>query len=39
MRSFSIESATPDPLGMDGELKGSTPVQVELPPAALRVFA
>ncbi len=39
VRSFSIESATPEPLGMDGELTGSTPVRVEMIPSALQVFS
>ncbi len=38
-RTFEIESATPDPLNMDGELKGATPLRVEMVPSALRVFA
>ncbi len=39
VRSFSIESATSDLLNMDGELKGSTPLKVEMVPSALRIFA
>ena len=38
VRRFSIESTTTDPLNMDGELKGSTPLQVEMIPSALRIF-
>ena len=39
VRDFAIESAMPDLLNLDGELKRSTPVRVEMVPAALRIFA
>lgn len=39
VRSFAIEPETNDVLNMDGELKGSTPVRVEVVPSALRLFA
>jgi YegS/Rv2252/BmrU family lipid kinase len=38
VRSFAIESATADTLNLDGELKGTTPVQVDMVPAGLRIF-
>ncbi len=38
VRSFSITSDGPDPLNIDGELKGTTPVSAEVMPAALRIF-
>lgn len=39
VRSFAIESAAGDLLNMDGELKGSTPLRVEMIPSAMRIFA
>jgi len=39
VRSFSIASDSVDPLNLDGELKGTTPVSVEIMPGALQVFA
>jgi len=39
VRSFSIEPVGIDGLNLDGELKGTTPVSVEMMPAALQVFA
>jgi diacylglycerol kinase family enzyme len=39
VRSFSIEYEGPEPLDLDGELKGSAPLSVEMVPGALRVFA
>jgi diacylglycerol kinase (ATP) len=38
VRAFRLESPAPDPLNIDGELKGHTPVSVELLAGALRVF-
>jgi diacylglycerol kinase (ATP) len=38
VRSFAIESARQDPLNLDGELKGRTPVSVDVVPGALRIF-
>jgi diacylglycerol kinase (ATP) len=38
VHSFSIEHEGIDCLNIDGELKGSTPVSVDVIPAALRVF-
>ena len=37
--SFSIESKDIDCLNLDGELKGNTPVSVDVIPRALKVFA
>lgn len=37
--SFAIESRSPHPLNLDGELTGSTPVEVAVLPSALRIFA
>jgi YegS/Rv2252/BmrU family lipid kinase len=39
VRSFSIEYEGPEPLDLDGELKGSAPLSVEMAPGALQVFA
>jgi YegS/Rv2252/BmrU family lipid kinase len=39
VRSFRIETAVPELLNLDGELKGHSPVSAEMVPAALRVFA
>lgn len=39
VRSFRIETDKVDPLNLDGELKGSTPVLAEIIPGALKVFA
>jgi diacylglycerol kinase (ATP) len=39
VRSFRIDTAAPEPLNLDGELKGCSPVSAEMLPAALRVFA
>jgi YegS/Rv2252/BmrU family lipid kinase len=39
VHSFAIESASCEPLDLDGEIKGTAPVRVEMLPAALRVFA
>jgi YegS/Rv2252/BmrU family lipid kinase len=39
VRSFRIETAAPQLLNLDGELKGCSPVSAEMIPAALRVFA
>jgi YegS/Rv2252/BmrU family lipid kinase len=38
VESFSMESDRADCLNLDGELKGSTPVSLEVVPAALRIF-
>lgn len=35
---FVLESAGHEPLDLDGEMKGTTPVSAEVLPAALRVF-
>ena len=39
VRSFAIESTGREPLDLDGEMKGHTPVFAEVLPSALRVFA
>jgi len=39
VRSFSIDYEGPEPLDLDGELKGSAPLSVQMMPGALRVFA
>jgi YegS/Rv2252/BmrU family lipid kinase len=39
VRSFAIEPGASDVLNLDGELKGGTPVRVDVIPAALRVLA
>ena len=39
VRSFAIESAGHEVLDLDGEIKGTAPVQVQMLPAALQVFA
>jgi diacylglycerol kinase (ATP) len=39
VQSFRIETPGREPLNLDGELKGSSPVSVDLLPAALRLFA
>lgn len=38
VRSFALESAGHEPLNLDGEMKGTTPVVAEVLPAALQVF-
>jgi YegS/Rv2252/BmrU family lipid kinase len=38
VRSFMIDCERPEPLDLDGEIKGSAPLSVEIMPAALRVF-
>ena len=39
VRAFAIESAGPEGLNLDGEITGRTPLEVEVLPGALRVFA
>jgi diacylglycerol kinase family enzyme len=39
VRSFGIETDGIDPLNLDGELKGTTPVTAEIIPGALKIFA
>lgn len=39
VRSFAIESAGRETLDLDGEIKGTAPVNVRMLPAALQVFA
>lgn len=39
VRSFAIASQSCDPLDLDGEMKGHTPMSAEVLPSALRVFA
>ena len=39
VRSFSIEYEGPEPLDLDGELKGGAPLSVEIVPEAFKVFA
>ena len=39
VRSFSIEYEGPEPLDLDGELKGGSPLSVEMVPGALKLFA
>jgi len=36
--SFAIETHSPQPLDLDGENKGASPVSVQMQPGALRVF-
>ncbi len=38
VRSFAIESEGHETLDLDGEIRGTAPVRVEMMPAALRVF-
>jgi diacylglycerol kinase (ATP) len=38
VRSFALQSAGHEPLNLDGEMKGTTPVTAEVLPAALQVF-
>jgi YegS/Rv2252/BmrU family lipid kinase len=38
VRSFSIESQNEDLLNLDGEVKGQSPVAVQMLPGAIRVF-
>jgi diacylglycerol kinase family enzyme len=38
LRSFRIDSQSEDMLNLDGELKGCSPVAVEMLPGAIRVF-
>ena len=39
VRSFAIESAGHETLDLDGEVQGTAPVQVQVLPGALRLFA
>ena len=39
VRTFAIESPTKDPLDLDGEMKGHTPMSAEVLPAALSILA
>jgi YegS/Rv2252/BmrU family lipid kinase len=39
VRSLRIETKSADPLNLDGELKGFSPVQVEVVPAAIEVLS
>ncbi len=39
VRSFAIASQYHDPLDLDGEMKGHTPMSAEVLPSALRIFA
>ncbi|MBN2021427.1 MAG: diacylglycerol kinase family lipid kinase [Pirellulales bacterium] len=39
VRSLAIESDDKNPLDLDGEIKGTAPVRVEMLPGAIRVFA
>jgi YegS/Rv2252/BmrU family lipid kinase len=39
VRSFAIESAGREVLDLDGEIKGTAPVRVQMLPGALRLFA
>jgi diacylglycerol kinase family enzyme len=39
VRSFAIESQTIDPLDLDGEMKGHTPMSAEVLPASLSILA
>ncbi len=39
VRSFAIASQSHDPLDLDGEMKGHTPMSAEVLPSALRIFA
>lgn len=39
VRSFSIMSADPSAMNLDGEMKGLSPVKADVIPGALRVFA
>lgn len=38
VRSFAIESAGREMLDLDGEIKGTAPVRVQMLPGALRLF-
>jgi diacylglycerol kinase (ATP) len=38
-RCLAIETPSPEPLNLDGELKGQTPLAAEVLPGAIRVFA
>ena len=38
VRSFAIDSQSHDPLDLDGEMKGHTPMSAEVLPSALRIF-
>ena len=38
VRSFAIDYEGPEPLDLDGEIKGTSPLSAEMIPAALRVF-
>ena len=39
VRTFAIESQTNDPLDLDGEMKGHTPMSADVLPAALSILA
>jgi YegS/Rv2252/BmrU family lipid kinase len=39
VRSLALETSAPQPLNLDGELKGETPLAAEVLPGAIRVFA
>jgi diacylglycerol kinase (ATP) len=39
VRTFAIDSPTNDPLDLDGEMKGHTPMSAEVLPAALSILA
>ena len=39
VRSFAIESATHDPMDLDGEMKGHAPMTAEVLPSALSIFS
>jgi len=39
VRSFAIEYEGPEPLDLDGEIKGRAPLSVEMMPGVLRVFS
>jgi diacylglycerol kinase family enzyme len=38
VQSFAIEGPDRETLDIDGEIKGSVPMQVQMIPSALRVF-
>jgi len=38
VRSFAIESETTDPMDLDGEMKGHSPMTAEVLPSALSIF-
>ena len=38
VRSFAITTVGPDPLNLDGELSGATPMSLVMRPGALRIF-